>query len=63
VQVEAQLGIPGQGPGRVAHQHVDLAGLQDGKALLGGGRAILDLFRIAKDGRGNHPQKSTSKPE
>src|SRR5262245_20828297 len=45
---ETQRAVTRDGPGRVADQHVDLAPLQGGDALLGGGGYVFDLARIAK---------------
>src|SRR5690606_20310071 len=47
-EVEAEAGIATDGPGGVARQDVDLAGLQRRKALLGSERRIADLGRIAE---------------
>ncbi|MNE32298.1 hypothetical protein D3C80_1259040 [compost metagenome] len=49
-EVQAQTGVARTGPGGVARQHIDFAGLQRGEALLGSQRAVFDLGRIAKQG-------------
>src|SRR5690606_18197425 len=49
-EVEAHGRVTRAGPGGVARQHVDIAGLQRGEALLGGQRAVLDLGGIAEHG-------------
>jgi hypothetical protein len=51
--LQAEPGIALQRDGRVAHQHVDLAGLQRQEALLGGERHVLGLGRIAQHGGGD----------
>ena len=50
-EVEAERGVAADRPGRVARQHVDLARLQRGEAVLGGERRELDLGRVAEDRR------------
>ncbi len=52
-EVQAELGLTGQGAGRVAGQHVDLARLQGGETLLCGQGDILDLTGIAENGSGH----------
>ena len=52
-EVEAERGVARQRPGRGAGQQVDLARLQRGEALLGGGRHVLDLVGIAEDRGGD----------
>src|SRR4029077_14976763 len=48
-------GVARQCPGGVARQHVDLARLQRGEAILGRQRHELDLGRIVEDGRRDRP--------
>ena len=52
-EIEAERGVARQRPGRVADQHVDLARLHGGEALLGGERRVLHLVRVAEDRRGD----------
>ncbi len=52
-EVEAERGVAGQRVGRGADQEVDLARLERGEALLGGGRHELDLVGIAEDRGGD----------
>ena len=48
-EIESERGIARQGPGGVARQHVDLAGLQRGEAILRRQRHELDLGRIVEN--------------
>src|SRR5690606_23214259 len=48
-EVQAQCRIARAGPGGVARQDVDFAGLQRGEALLGGQRAVLALAGVTED--------------
>ena len=50
-EVQAERGVARRGPGGVAGQHVDLARLQRGEAVLRGQRHELDLGRIVEDRR------------
>jgi len=52
-EVEAERGVARAGPGGVAREHVDLARLQGGEAVLGGERHELDLLRIVENRRGD----------
>ena len=56
-EVEPERGVARQRPGRIARQHVDLAGLQGGEAILRGQRHELDLGRIVEDRRGDGAAK------
>ncbi len=48
-EVQAERGVARGGPGGVARQHVDVAGLQRGEAVLRGQRDELHLGRIVED--------------
>ena len=48
-------GFARQRPGGVAHQHVDFARRQDGRAVLGVDRQELDLVGIVEDGGRDRP--------
>ncbi len=50
---EAELGVARHRPGGVAREHVDLARLQRGEALLGVERGVLHLGGVAEDRRGD----------
>ena len=50
---DAERGVAGHRPGRVADQQVDFARLQRSEAVLGGKRDELDLARIVEDRRGD----------
>ncbi len=52
-EVHAHLGVTALGPGAVAHEHVDIAGLDGGEALGGGQRDELDGIGIAEHGGGD----------
>ena len=49
---EHAAGLARHRPGRISDQHVDLAGGEDRRPVLGVDRQIFDLFRIAEDRRG-----------
>ena len=48
-KIEPERGIARQGPGGVARQHIDLAGLQSREAVLRRQRHVLDLARIVEN--------------
>src|SRR3954452_1786447 len=50
-KIEAELGVARHRPGRVAHQNVDLAGLQGGEAVLPRERDEANLRRIVENRR------------
>src|SRR5258705_174938 len=52
-EIETQRGVARQRPRRGARQDVDFARLHLLEALLGAGRHVLDLLRIAQDRRGD----------
>ena len=52
-EVQAERGVARRGPGGVAHQHVDLARLQRGEAVLGRQRHEFDFAGVVEDGRGD----------
>src|SRR5262249_6556560 len=52
-EVEAEIGLARERRGRVAREHVDLAGLERREPVLAGGRHVLDLLGIAQHGRGD----------
>src|SRR5690606_39702772 len=51
-ELEADAGVARAGPGGVADQHVDFAGLHRREALLGGEGTILDLVGVTEDSCG-----------
>ena len=61
-KVNAQLGVPAGGPGGIARQHINLAGLQGGQAFLGIERNVLHLAGIVEDGSGNAPAQIHIQP-
>jgi hypothetical protein len=52
-EVEAEARVARDGPGGVARQDVDFAGLQRGEALLRGEGRVAHLVRVAEDGGGD----------
>jgi hypothetical protein len=62
-EVETELRVAAHGPGRVARQDVDLAGLQRGEALLGRQRAELHSGASPKTAAATPRQRSTSIPD
>ena len=54
-EIGAERSIARQRPGGVAGEHVDLAGLQRGEAVLGRKRHEFDLACVVEDGGGNRP--------
>ena len=50
-EVQPERGVARRGPGGVAGQHIDLARLQRGEAVLRGQRHELDLGRVVEDRR------------
>src|SRR4051795_1510049 len=61
-EVGAERGIARDGPGGVARQHVDFAGLQRREAVLGGERHVFDLGRIVEDRPGDRAADVDVKP-
>src|SRR4029077_17107461 len=56
--IEPERGIARERPGGIARQHIDLARLQGGKAVLGGQRHELDLGRVIEDRRRYGPAEA-----
>ena len=52
-EVKTEAGVAGEGPGGVARQDVDFAGLQGGEALLGGERRVAVFLGVAEERRGD----------
>ena len=48
-RIESELGVAQERPARVAHENVDIAGLQRGEAVLGGQGDELHLVRVVED--------------
>jgi hypothetical protein len=62
-EIELEVGVAREGPGRVAGQHVDFARSQRGKAGLAGGRHELDLGGSPRTAAATARHTATSKPD